>query len=115
MHDITDATREREISSTSWLQTITRFPVEGTTIKNKKQKEGSDTVKWTADRASKHAISRIEPSAREEAAMAAEAYLLRVWPEASDGARGKGIETAAPGVYIYERGAVSKQNPRTSS
>jgi len=110
MHDITDATREREISSTSWLQTITRFPVEGTTIKNKKQKEGSDTVKWTADRASKHAISRIEPSAREEAA-----YLLRVWPEASDGARGKGIETAAPGVYIYERGAVSKQNPRTSS
>jgi hypothetical protein len=57
-------------------------------------------VKWTTDRAPKHAISRIEPSAREEAAMALEAYLLRVWPEPSDGARGEGIETAAPGVYI---------------
>jgi hypothetical protein len=32
--------------------------------------------------------------------MALKAYLLRVWPEASDGARGEGIETAAPGVYI---------------
>jgi len=89
--------REREIGSTSWLQPVTQLPVERT---KKTEKEGSDTVKWTADRASKHAISRIEPSAREEAAMAAEAYLLRVWPEASDGARGKGIETAAPGVYI---------------
>lgn len=57
-------------------------------------------MKWTTHRAPKQAISRIEPSAREEAAMALEAYLLRVWPEASDGARGKGMETAAPGGYM---------------
>ena len=53
--------REREIGSTSWLQPVTQLPVERT---KKTEKEGSDTVKWPTDRAPKHAISRVEPSAR---------------------------------------------------